>query len=79
MNKKPTETQLNCIAAVSSIVRQLMRSPSTAEVAEYLGINRSSARRLMLACRDGGWMTAPRMVVLGEWALTEAGKREIDG
>ena len=79
MKKKPTETQLNCIAAVDSLTQQLRRSPSTAEVAECLGINRSSARRLMLACKAGGWMRAPEAVVVGEWALTAAGKREIDG
>ena len=79
MKKKPTETQLNCIAAVGGLTQRLRRSPSTAEVAEELGINRSSARRLMLACKDGGWMTAPRMVVRGEWALTEAGKEQVNG
>lgn len=77
--KKPTETQRACLAVIGKWQRITGRSPSTADVALELGINRSSARRLMLACRDGGWMTAPRAVIKGEWALTPAGKEEIGG
>ena len=79
MKKKPTETQLRCLLGVEMLTGELGRTPSTAEVATWLGINRSSARRLMLACKAGGWMRAPEAVVVGEWALTAAGKREIDG
>ena len=79
MKRKPTETQLRCMVVVSNFSIANGRPPSTADVAKDLGINRSSARRLMLACKAGGWMRAPEAVVVGEWALTAAGKREIDG
>ena len=79
MKKKPTETQRACLRAIAEHAACYGQWPSTSQVAEALGINRSSARRLMLACKDGGWMTAPRMVVRGEWALTEAGKEEVNG
>jgi hypothetical protein len=79
MRKKPTETQLKCLRAIEVLTREDGRAPSTAQVAGWLGCNRSSARRLMLACKAGGWMRAPEAVVVGEWALTAAGKREIDG
>ncbi len=79
MKKKPTETQLRCLQVVGRWHYEIGRAPSAAEVASQLGCNRSSARRLMLACKAGGWMRAPEAVVVGEWALTAAGKREIDG
>lgn len=79
MKKKPTKTQYLCLGAIDMLTKQLGRAPSTAEVAKSMLINRSSARRLMLACKSGGWMRAPEAVVVGEWALTAAGKREIDG
>ena len=78
MKKKPTETQRRCLQVVERWHTEIGRAPSTAEVAKLLGCNRSSARRLMLACKAGGWMRAPEAVVVGEWALTAAGKREID-
>lgn len=79
MKKKPTETQRECLRGIEELTRGLNRAPSTAEMARWLKVNRSSARRLMLACKAGGWMRAPEAVVMGEWALTAAGKREIDG
>lgn len=79
MKKKPTDTQRACLMAIEMLTDELGRAPSTAEVAKWMGCNRSSARRLMLACKAGGWMRAPEAVVMGEWALTAAGKREIDG
>lgn len=79
MKKKPTKTQWLCLTSIAKLTSELGRAPSTSEVAKNMLINRSSARRLMLACKAGGWMRAPEAVVVGEWALTAAGKREIDG
>lgn len=46
-------------------------------MAEALGINKPSARRLMLACAAKGLMTAPKQVSVGDWKVTAAGSREM--
>lgn len=77
MRKTATDTQHGCLKAVAELTERLGRAPSTQEVATELGINKPSARNLMLRCKQKGLMRAPEMVLTGEWALTAAGRKEI--
>ena len=75
---KATPAQLQCLREVYRLTNLNGRSPSTKEVAEALGCSKPTARMLMKTCTEKGLMRAPKAVVEGEWAVTAAGRKELE-
>ena len=75
---KATPAQRLCLQAVHELTNGLNRSPSTAEVARWLKCSKPTARTLMKTCTEKGLMRAPKAVVEGEWAVTAAGRKELE-
>jgi Mn-dependent DtxR family transcriptional regulator len=75
---KATPAQRQCLQAVHGLTTDLGRSPSTKEVAEALGCSKPTARMLMKTCTEKGLVRAPKAVVEGEWAVTAAGRKELE-
>lgn len=75
---KATPAQWLCLRAVVKLTNLLGRSPSTAEVAKELDCSKPTARTLMKTCTEKGLMRAPKAVVEGEWAVTAAGRKELE-
>lgn len=64
-----------CLAIINDILAA-GRKVSILEVARLMDIGKSGAQRHMDALREKGRLRGPRVV--GEWALTSAGKRQIE-
>lgn len=75
---KATPAQRKCLDAVLRFTSVIGRAPSTKEVAEALGCSKPTARMLMKTCAEKGLMRAPKAVVEGEWAVTAAGRKELE-
>lgn len=75
---KATPAQRLCLQAVHELTTELGRSPSTNEVAHRLECAKPTARTLMKTCTEKGLMRAPKAVVEGEWAVTAAGRKELE-
>lgn len=78
MKPKATPAQRLCMREVLRLTNLHGRAPSTKEVAEALECSKPTARTLMKTCTEKGLMRAPKAVVEGEWAVTAAGKREVE-
>lgn len=77
IKRKTTDRQDAALEAVIILTDRLGRAPSAAEVGKQIGVTKAAARRLMLENTQNGLMTAPTMVVQGEWKATAAGKRRV--
>lgn len=75
---KATPAQLMCLREVDRLTNLHGRSPSTKEVAEALDCSKPTARVLMKTLTEKGLMRAPKAVVTGEWAVTAAGRKELE-
>lgn len=67
-----SEAEARCLAIVNDILGA-GRQPSILEVARLMGITKGGANHHMRALREKGALRGPRVV--GQWALTAAGKK----
>lgn len=67
-----TVQQTAALAAVNDYWERHDKPPSVAAVAIKLGVNRTTAHRLMVQCRDKGYLHGP--VTSGQWVLSGEGE-----
>lgn len=73
-----TARQIDFLAAVAALTRELERAPNAVEVGARLGISRQGALQQLAAIEAKGLLVdVPKVVSSGQWALTPDGSAKL--